>query len=354
MKRLKRNLQTVAVVMLAAIASATASAQSLPVLKLSGTTVTEIRDGDVVHPAFSPDGSMIAYSRVVVRNKMELCEVVVRSLPNGKPRVLLTAERSRKYATYAAFVVSLDWTTKNRLTAWIVDGDVDSTGVTFDVRTGRIVKTEYSGLAEIDSLVDPALKSSVARMSAIEPKLPADVIGAALQRGNGAFLAGPDRIVFKHEYSQYPDDVQIADLANKRFDVILKIPTGPPPFPHLLGGFQFGTEIYFAVTFDSAARLYRYDDESSKEIWKTPVTEASGAPSLSVVSATAARTIFAVEPLETKSRFASNLFAVDAKGIRRIELPPGTIETVFQSDRIAICYRVNKVRNIVIKKFELE
>lgn len=331
-----------------------AVAQSLPVAKLSGGIITTISDGDVVHPAFSPDGKTIAYSRVVVRNKMELCEVVVRTLPNGRPRVLLTAERSRKYATYAAFVVSFDWVSSRRLTAWIVDGDVDSTGVTFDVITGRIVKTDYSGLGDIDSYVDPALKSSVARMLEIDPKLPRAVVESAFQRGNGAFMAGPDKIVFKHEYSQYPDDVQIADLARRRFEVILKIPSGPPPFPHLLGGFDFGKDIYFAVTSDSAVRLFRYNGESSKEVWKAPITESAGAPSLSIAAKSDARVIFAVEPLQTTSKFSSDLFVVDMNGLRRIEIPAGTIETVIQGDRIAICYRDGAVRRIVVRNFELK
>jgi len=329
-------------------------AQAIPAAKITGEVIVELSDGDLVHPAFSPDGTMIAYSRVVVRNKMELCEVVVRNLPNGKPRVLLTAERSRRYAAYAAFVVSFDWISNRRLTAWIVDGDVDSTGVTFDVRTGRIVKSQYSGLGDIESLVDPALRSHIARMSAIDPKLPKEVIESALQRGNGAFMAGPDKIVFKHEYSKYPDDIQIADLTNKRFEVILTIPSGPPPFPHLLGGFPFLNDIYFAVTADSAARLYRYDGESSREIWKAPVTETAGAPAMSIVAKSDSRVIFAVEPLQTTSRLASNLFAVDANGIRRIELPPDTIETVIRGDRIAICYRDGGVRKIVVRKFEVK
>jgi len=106
----------------------------------SNEIIARIDDGDFVHPAFSPDGTRLAYAKVVVRDKTEFAEVYVREISSGRTWRLLDATTSAKYATYKAFVYRLDWTSNDRLVASISDGDVDSTQVEFDVDVRRIVE----------------------------------------------------------------------------------------------------------------------------------------------------------------------------------------------------------------------
>lgn len=63
-------------------------------VKISGGLVGTIKNGDFVHPTFSPDGKLLAYSRVLVKRDLEGTEVLLSDLSTHKQSVLLNSRRN--------------------------------------------------------------------------------------------------------------------------------------------------------------------------------------------------------------------------------------------------------------------
>src|SRR5687767_390434 len=62
----------------------TFSAPQVSETKMSGAIVTIIKDGDIVHPTFSPDGKILAYANVLLKGEFENTEVVLHDLSTNK------------------------------------------------------------------------------------------------------------------------------------------------------------------------------------------------------------------------------------------------------------------------------
>ncbi len=111
--------------------SAAATAQTSP----TGRTITELRAGDYVWPKFSPSGRLLAVSQVLADSAGENTQILILDMRRGVLDTLLSAKAAAKYATYKAYVRDFQWLSDTSLLAWIPDGDVGVTAVTFNVRT---------------------------------------------------------------------------------------------------------------------------------------------------------------------------------------------------------------------------
>src|SRR5215210_1203001 len=60
--------------------------------RLAGRPLARVSDGDFVHPALSPDGTALAYSKVLVRDKSESTEVLLLELHRRRTSILLHAK----------------------------------------------------------------------------------------------------------------------------------------------------------------------------------------------------------------------------------------------------------------------
>ncbi len=120
-------------------------------MKVSGEEILHLK-GDVVYPRFSPNGRYLAYSKVIVENKIENTEVLVYDLKKKKEIVLLDPQSAKDYATYKAYVLHIQWLNNRHLKVNVSDGDVDSTDITFDVLQRKIIRQKFIGLDDIISL----------------------------------------------------------------------------------------------------------------------------------------------------------------------------------------------------------
>lgn len=228
-----------------------------------GTLLVKIEEGDFVHPAFSPDGKMLAYARVVVRGKTELTEVLVRNLETGKTVRLLDAESSRRYAIYAAFVSALKWEDNRRLAATIPDGDVDASRVVFDVSTGKIVA---SSDASQDSAVSESIGRSQRWMGELNnlPGWPKEVLLYTLESG---IRLEAGEFVMQKRYAGH--DSHIWRL--NRDGTLLKLLSLPKrrPGSELRNGFRFGADLLFLVSQVTREKGEPYSKEYLKHFART-------------------------------------------------------------------------------------
>jgi len=111
---------------------------------IAGDVVAEFTGGDYLYPRFSPDGRTLAFVSVKVVKGVELDEVILYDFRNGRTRKLLDAATAKRYATYAAFVSDLEWTSRARLRVSVNDGDVDTEHLTFDTVTRRVVGRSHT------------------------------------------------------------------------------------------------------------------------------------------------------------------------------------------------------------------
>jgi hypothetical protein len=314
--------------------------------------VATVRDGDTVRPRLSPDGVRLAYSRVVVKKGTELCELVVRDLRTGRSRVLLTAEQSRRYATYAAFVVALEWIGAYRLRATVADGDVDATLLTFDTRNGKLLRRSYELVDDLGPSIPPSLRFAMPLLSASAPKVKREVFESALQDGNGAFAVGKRFVVFQHNYADFPIEIQFADLAARTIVPILEIPD-LVPWPRLIGGFGFSDKVYYAVDFESRVALYETDGKASKELAESPIEDQTTTdPVFKITFADAGAVVFSVQPRSPATMMNASLWIVDADGLTRVELPAGAFDVDIRAGRIAIGRRERDTRIIEVFGFK--
>ena len=74
------------------------SVPSIREVKISGGLVATIKNGDFVHPTFSPDAELLAYSKVLLKGDLESTEVLLSDLSTHKQSVLLNSRRAETYA----------------------------------------------------------------------------------------------------------------------------------------------------------------------------------------------------------------------------------------------------------------
>ena len=121
--------------MLALGATLSSSAAATAQTSLTGRTITELRAGDYVWPKFSPSGRLLAVSQVLADSAGENTQILILDMRRGVLDTLLSAKAAAKYAVYKAYVRDFQWLSDTSLLAWIPDGDVGATAVTFNVRT---------------------------------------------------------------------------------------------------------------------------------------------------------------------------------------------------------------------------
>lgn len=330
-------------------------AQTVEEVRVTGKTLAVINNGDFVHPKISPDGSQIAYSRVVIMGNKELTEIAIRNLKTNRTRVLLTPKASERYATYKAYVSELEWLDNGKLVAFVSDGDVDYSKLTFNVSSGRIVKTEFSGDEDDFDIVPLQLRFAVNAIQTISPKLSKEIINSGLQSGNGAFVIGDRGVVLQFRYSGHDDHIHFFDFLNKRDSILLEVPGRPERAPRLLGGFVLGERIIFGVDYQEAVRFYGHKDRKSKLLSESKLSESdTDMPELIIKHQTADKILFLVPPYSTTSGMRSSLWLYDRNGLKKANDMANLLDVDIKANRIALCYWVDTdKRHILIKELKL-
>src|SRR6266571_1202083 len=190
--------------------SAAATAQTSP----TGRTITELSAGDYVWPKFSPSGRLLAVSQVLADSAGENTQILILDMRRGVLDTLLSAKAAAKYATYKAYVRDFQWLSDTSLLAWIPDGDVGVTAVTFNVRTRSILHEEHH--AGVD---DDVWLYRLDRRQAVRVLRQPEPASADLR---GGFVAGQDVI-----FAVGSDTLTLYRLRSGRLRALTRIPAHP-------------------------------------------------------------------------------------------------------------------------------
>jgi hypothetical protein len=113
--------------------------------------------GNILFPAFSPNGQMLAFVRTRPEKSKqaerlekaggysERIDIGVYNIKGKKSTIFISFNNVDYYAIYASFVSSLTWLNDRKLHINIDDGDVGYTDIVFDIKTRKLIKEKYIG-----------------------------------------------------------------------------------------------------------------------------------------------------------------------------------------------------------------
>jgi hypothetical protein len=235
---------------------------------LTGPTIADATVGDYLVPRFSPSGQLLAVSQVLADTAGESTQILVLNIGRRVLDTLLPTEAAAKYATYKAYVSDFKWLSDTSLVAWIPDGDVGVTGVTFNVPARRILHEEHHE-GEEDSLPPyQPLADSLARLYPdVAPSgvSPSEVFGSGL---NWPTVHGRGFVLVQKRYAGVDDDIWLYRLDRRDAKRILPLSGGARA--SLAGGFTTSRDIIFAVGSDTLG-LYRLRRGRVESLMRVPV-----------------------------------------------------------------------------------
>lgn len=321
---------------------------SLPIkpvsgIKLLGKTLLVLQDGDYVFPSFSPDSSKLAYSRLVADKDMVLGEVHVLDLATRKPRVLLDARASSKYAVYGSYVSDFNWQADAKLEADILDGDVDMTRVSFDLSTGSIVGEKHFNM--IDDPWQQRSDAATKEMVYAFPTIPIKVLLNAIQNG---VKVSEKRYVVQKNYFGHDHHIWYLDAARREPVKLVDVPD--KWLYSLRGAFAFEQEIVFLVAYGTDGYLLKYAN-GQLDLLQRFETDKHQRSALHVKHTTKDKVIFLVSTGHG-GKPDNPTFIYNRSGLRQVaDLPQLHDITVDNTGRLAglILWNENK-RSLVIKE----
>jgi hypothetical protein len=216
------------------------SAPPVSEVRLSKTVLAEFKNGDFVHPTFSPDGNILARSRVLVRGDFESTEVWLFDLITRKDSLLIDSKRAEKYGVYKAFVSGMSWDSPKRLEVLIGDGDVGTTHLTFDPYRRRLLRQRTTDLDETDFNMSPTHQEAYKQARSLFPSFPQEVLESALK--DTATLVIPGKgIVLQKNYGGHDDNIWFLDFGTRSVKVLINLPDDSTRA--FMGGLSFNSSI---------------------------------------------------------------------------------------------------------------
>jgi hypothetical protein len=319
---------------------------------ISGRLIAKIENGDFVHPTFSPDGAMLAYSRVLARKMGETTEVWLYNLQTNQSRALLTSTQADKLKVYKAFVTKINWPSRRRLEVWVSDGDVNSTKLTFDPLTGKLARKEL-----IEPGLDPAWLKVMEKVKeqalSLVPEWSPEELDSALNNsavvipGRGIILqknhVDSDRHIWFLDF-QAGSAKRLISLSENEYDVFA-------------GGVSFGDSFIVLLAVRSRAHPYPAKHHlllslkgECRKLTEAPSSLQRGA--IEVKRQSAARVFFQIRAYAAGKKGDNPLFVFDGEQLTRAkefpELYDADVST--RGNRIAFNYWEKGVRHIVVRE----
>lgn len=316
--------------------------------RLGGKIIAHVTGGDTVHPALSPDGTALAYAKAVAKAGSESTEILLLELNRRRTSVLLNTKQADRYATYSAFVTDLNWINSRRLRAVVADGDVDSTILTFDTRSKKLIGERYDS-ADVDSTdnipIPKQFSSGYLKARALFPALPEPVLKHALF--NRAFLVDRRGIVLQKNHAGHDSDILFLDFENRTMKPLLELPERSEV--RLRGGLIFGQSILFLVAANSTAYLFEYRDGAIRGLMKTAY-KAGASLSVEVKGRSQMGVVFLLRVASTYEEGDNPLLIFDGKNLSRAtdyaQLHDASINA--KTQRIAFCYWQGRGRRLAV------
>lgn len=323
------KLLALPILMLGALATPMAGAANL--LLADGPPLVSIVDGDYVHPAFSPDGSMLAYARVVAGGDSELAEIFVRRFGDGRIIRLMDAETSKRYATYSSFVTELRWSDPARLVATVSDGDVDATMVTYDVKTSAVLEEAASSFDEEIGIINARAQERLKALRSLPDELPPEALQQALEN---AVLLNDGSFVLQPQYAGV--DQHLWRLApSGRLALLKQMPPGRGP--ELNSALRFGDDLILVVAGQKEVEVLRYRDGVTATLSSFPST---GSARTTVLDENSQRALFYVRTGHSYEQTPGVLLLYDRKGLRQVSDYSNLYDVVVDGRRRRVCFVV--------------
>lgn len=321
-------------------------------IKIAGETLAAFADADYVFPRFSPDGKQIAYSKVLIEKtkegETENSEIHLYDLQKKSKAVLLNANQTRKFATYASFVADLQWLDTQKLRAHISDGDVDAAVLTFNTQTRRLIKTEYE---DYDSAFYPAEMESVyLSLIKIFPEIPKDIAVTAFNVGR-AFKIGNRGVVVQFAHVKIDSNIRFFDFQTREKYLLVEESKDSNNFG-LLGAFETAGKIFFAVDNKDKTRFFVYQNADT-----TPLAETVFGGSFQLKFISDKKAVFLLKQPNYEAKKQSSLWLFDGDSIKRITDVENLSDTDIAASgkMIAFCFSPEKKnRRISIRKVKID
>jgi hypothetical protein len=278
------------------------------IVLLAPEVIASITGKDLVHPTLSPDGKFLAYAEVLVQKGVENTAVRILNLETRKSTLLIDDKTAAKYKTYSSFVSAMNWSQTDRLVVTISDGDVDSTELTFDPGSYKLISTKFQE-AGISPEVKARQEKLLQQIRSLFPTVNFEVLKNEIYRrqilANGTILI-PGKL-FDQE-----DNLWIFNLHNKSVKKLLN-------------------------NQDPLAKSLLRDDSRLKIIYSS-----------------SQRTIIIVYIYASYEQGNNPLYILENGRLRRStdyqELYDVSVDT--KGKRIAYCYWINGKRQIVVKELK--
>lgn len=322
------------------------SAPPIREVKISSALVATIKNGDFVHPTFSPDGNLLAYSRVVVKGDLETTDVLLFNLSTQKHSVLLNSRRAEAYATYKAFVTGMEWRSTRRLEVSVGDGDVGLTHLIFDPVSRKLLRERVESFDEVETIsLAPGPQKAYRRAQDLFPFFPGPVLENALYN---MALVIPDRgIVLQKNYAGEDNNIWFLDFQNKSVRALINLPDDS--IRAFGGGVSFKSSIILVLSRSPKTFLFLYRDGKIRALGEFNSKVVQG---IEVKHVSPSRVIFLVRTHAPYERGDNPLFVFDGSQLLRIkdysDLHDSNVDR--SGRRIAFCHWVGAQRHIVVRE----
>ena len=298
--------------------------QYVPVktVPLAGKTIRRLSDGDTLHPAFSPDGRYLAFTRVIVKDKTELTEAGYLDLKTGKTIILLDAKTSAQYAVYASFIYRIKWLDKTHIEFWVSDGDVDTAVLTYDITRNQQIAKRYVGAeADMPSQEHEAVaKQYAAAFLEIKPYLP-----GMLQQGTHL---PPDKWVFQKNYARQDNHVWLIDRKSNTHRVLLELPEeGHSTFRSAIAR---GDAFLLVVAYQDIVSLVLVNKKGARIIDRLATKNYQQVYARRFGAKT--DVYFVVHTGHVRTRSPAHFYRWNKRGIQKLETDPDFIEADVSKD----------------------
>jgi len=322
------------------------SAPLIREVKISGGLVGTIENGDFVHPTFSPNGKLLAYSRVVLKGDLESTEVWLSDLSTHKQSVLLNSRSAETYGTYKAFVTEMQWRSTKRLQVSVGDGDVGLTQLIFDPVNRKLLQERFESFDETDTRpMSPDHQRAYQQAQRLFPLFPGNVLNNALR---DTALAIPDQgIVLQKNYAGEDNNIWFLDFQKGSVRTLINLPADSSRAFN--GGVSFKTSIIVILSRSPKTFLFLYQDGKVRGLGEL---NSQGVHRIEVKHVSPSRIIFLIRTHAPYERGDNPLFVFDGSQLLRVreyselydaEIDPG-------GRRIAYCHWVGDERHIVVKE----
>jgi hypothetical protein len=262
-----------------------------------------VLDGhDYVYPRVSPDGTRLVVARATQRpDGTETTDVLLVDIATGATRELVSRSAAEANETYETFVIGLHWVDDRRVEVSLSDGDVGGADLLVDARTGKILRTEYTGdedIMEPTGFADVLSGSRFYSRHFSREELAQSLSSSGVRFSEAAILV---RRTTREETTTWP--LFHIDAARRRIERIGSFPQAHP----LRGAVEFGRGVVFLLFGENEASVHSYQRSTAKKLATWSVPTRNQCPRLVALSS---RLFVFVRPCERSEPSRASLWEV--------------------------------------------